>query len=131
MMSRHISQTSSADPDAVYRFAADPRNLPRWASGLAQSEVKVIEGTLEVESPMGTVTVTFAPHNEYGVLDHDVALPSGDVVTNPLRVMSHPDGSEILFTVRQLDLTDEEFDRDCATVREDVELLVKLVENQS
>jgi hypothetical protein len=37
---------------------------------------------------MGRVTVTFAPRNDFGVLDHDVTLPSGETVYNPLRVIS-------------------------------------------
>ena len=32
---------------------------------------------------MGRVGLTFAPPNEYGVLDHTVALPSGEVTGSP------------------------------------------------
>jgi hypothetical protein len=64
--------------------------------------------------------VRFVPRNDHGVLDHDVTLPSGTVVTNPLRVLAHPDGSEVVFTVRQIELSDDEFDRDCAMVAEDL-----------
>ena len=83
---------------------------------------------LLVESPMGTVTVRFAPRNEYGVIDHDVTLPSGTTVTNPVRVLAHPEGAEIVFTVRQIELTDDEFDRDTATVERDLDRLKRLVE---
>jgi hypothetical protein len=113
MRSRHISTVIPAAAADVYDFAADPRNLPRWAAGLAQSEVGM-------RSPMGEVTVRFVPRNDHGVLDHDVTLPSGTVVTNPLRVLAHPDGSEVVFTVRQIELSDDEFDRDCAMVAEDL-----------
>ena len=77
---------------------------------------------------MGTVTVRFVPPNDYGVIDHDVTLPTGSTVTNPVRVLAHPDGSEVVFTLRQLDLTDEEFDRDAATVAADLARLADLVE---
>lgn len=131
MTSRHISLIARADADTVYRFAADPRNLPAWASGLARADVRVAGESLWADSPMGTVKVTFAPRNAVGVLDHDVELPSGAVVNNPLRVIRHPEGAEIVFTVRQLEMTDEDFERDCQTVREDLGRLRDLVEEHN
>ncbi|MDF3281159.1 MULTISPECIES: SRPBCC family protein [unclassified Gordonia (in: high G+C Gram-positive bacteria)] len=128
MRSRHVSHVIAASPDQVYEFASDPGNLALWASGLAQAPVTRRGGDLLVESPMGTVTVRFVPPNEFGVIDHDVTLPSGSTVTNPVRVLAHPDGSEVVFTLRQLDLTDEEFDRDAATVAADLARLADLVE---
>jgi hypothetical protein len=74
MTSRHVSRVISAPPAAVYAFAANPDNLPRWAAGLS--------------------------------------------------------GSEIVFTLRQLDMTDEEFDRDTAAVEADLERLRQLVEGE-
>jgi uncharacterized protein YndB with AHSA1/START domain len=128
MRSTHVSRVIAATPQQVYEFVADAGNLPKWAAGLAQSEITREGDNLFVESPMGRVTVTFAPRNEYGVVDHDVRLPSGEVVTNPVRIIAHPDGAEIVFTVRQLGLTDEEFDRDATTVGEDLDTLKRLIE---
>ena len=34
MKSTHVSQVIAARPSAVYDFAANPDNLPRWAAGL-------------------------------------------------------------------------------------------------
>ena len=120
MRSRHISTVIPAAVADVYAFAADPRNLPRWATGLAQSEVEMRGNDLVARSPMGEVIVRFVARNDLGVLDHDVMLPSGTVVTNPLRVLAHPEGSEIVFTVRQIELTDDEFERDCGMVADDL-----------
>ena len=36
---QHISTYIDRRPHEIYAFAADPRNLPRWAVGLANSEV--------------------------------------------------------------------------------------------
>jgi len=69
--------------------------------------------------------VRFVPQNTFGVLDHDVTLPSGTVVTNPLRVVAHPAGSEVIFTVRQIELTDEEFARDIRMVEADLDRLAQ------
>ncbi|MDQ3526847.1 MAG: SRPBCC family protein [Actinomycetota bacterium] len=131
MKSRHVSRVISASPEAVYEFAANPDNLPRWAAGLAKTEVVREGDVLRVDSPMGNVTVRFVPQNEYGVIDHDVTLPSGRTVTNPVWVVSHPAGSEIVFTIRQIDLTDDEFDRDTVMVEQDLERLKQLLEERT
>lgn len=127
MRSHHVSRVISASPEAVYEYASNVDNLPRWAAGLAQSEVVREGDVLVVESPMGRVTVRFVERNDLGVLDHDVTLPSGTVVTNPVRVLAHPDGAEVVFTVRQIELTDDEFARDIQLVAADLERLEREV----
>ncbi len=78
---------------------------------------------------MGEVTVRFVGANDYGVLDHEVTLPSGTTVHNPMRVLPHPDGAEVVLTVRQIELTDDEFDRDTRMVEEDLARLAALLES--
>ncbi|MBA4608264.1 SRPBCC family protein [Aeromicrobium sp. Marseille-Q0843] len=129
MESRHVSRVIAASPQDVYAFAVEPANLPRWASGLAEAEVEVRDDHLVVQSPMGEVRVRFVPRNSFGILDHDVTLPSGATVTNPFRVLAHPDGAEVVFTVRQLDLSDEEFEQDARTIAKDLDALAALVES--
>ena len=129
MRSRHISTVVTRAPGQVYAFASDPDNLPKWATGLAQSKITREGSTLFADSPMGRVSFTFAPRNDFGVLDHDVTLPSGGTVNNPMRVMSHPEGSEVIFTLRQINLTDEEFERDARMVEADLERLKALLES--
>lgn len=128
LRSRHISCVIDADPDRVYDVVADPATLPRWAQGLAGSDVRLDGDGLVADSPMGEVRVRFVPHNAYRIADHDVTLPSGTTVNNPLRVLTHPDGSEVVFTVRQIELTDDEFERDCGMVADDLARLKALVE---
>ncbi|MGX9294372.1 SRPBCC family protein [Tsukamurella paurometabola] len=120
--SRHISVVIPRSAAEVYAFAREPKNLVRWAAGLATG-VRSDGDDLVADSPMGEVRVRFAPDNTFGVLDHDVTLPDGTVVNNPLRVLAHPDGAEVLFTVRRLGASDADFDRDCATVLSDLERL--------
>jgi hypothetical protein len=129
MTTRHVDVVVRAAPDAVYAFARDPANLPRWASGLATSAVeRTDDDALVVDSPMGRVVVRFAPLNAFGVLDHDVELPTGGVTSNPMRVLAHPDGAEVVFTLRQGAASDEDFERDAATVAADLRALKALVE---
>jgi Polyketide cyclase / dehydrase and lipid transport len=131
MRSRHLSTVIAAAPTVVYAFAADPENLPKWAAGLAGAEVKREGDVLVVESPMGQVTVKFVPRNDLGVLDHDVTFPTGAVVTNPLRVLPHPEGSEVIFTLRQLDMSDDDFASDAAMVEADLARLKNIVESHT
>ncbi|GAB3705128.1 SRPBCC family protein [Corynebacterium nasicanis] len=118
----------SASPQSVYAFAADPDNLSAWAAGLATADLRRDGDDLIADSPMGEVRVRFAPRNDLGVLDHDVRLPSGTTVTNPMRVVAHPDGAEVIFTVRQIEVDDEEFERDCRMVARDLATLKQIIE---
>ncbi|ADG79234.1 Polyketide cyclase / dehydrase and lipid transport OS=Tsukamurella paurometabola (strain ATCC 8368/ DSM / CCUG 35730 / CIP 100753 / JCM 10117 / KCTC 9821/ NBRC 16120 / NCIMB 702349 / NCTC 13040) OX=521096 GN=Tpau_2633 PE=4 SV=1 [Tsukamurella paurometabola] len=124
--SRHISVVIERPALEVYAYARQPENLPRWAAGLATG-VRHDGDDLITDSPMGEVRVRFANDNEFGVLDHEVTLPDGTVVHNPLRVIQHPEGAEVLFTVRRLGASAEDFERDCATVRSDLERLRELL----
>ncbi len=126
--SRHLAQVVRRPPEEVYAYAVDPEHLPEWAAGLARAAVHREGDVLVVDSPMGTVTVRFVPRNDLGVLDHDVTLPDGTVVTNPMRVLAHPGGAEVVFTVRQQGLDDEEFERDAAQVATDLARLRDLLE---
>ena len=129
MESRHISTHIDRPVREVYDYASDPANLPEWAAGLGSS-IERVDGRWVMESPMGRIVVDFAPSNEYGVLDHDVTLPSGQTVHNPFRVIADGDGSEVVFTVRrQPEATDEEFERDAAAVLADLRSLKQKVES--
>ena len=128
--SRHVSQVIHADPSTVYDFAFDVSNLPKWAAGLATSPVTRRGDRLVVAGPTGEVTVRFVERNEFGVLDHDVTLPSGTTVNNPMRVLAHPQGAEVIFTVRQIELTDDEFERDVEAVRKDLAALGDRIESR-
>lgn len=78
---------------------------------------------------MGRVRVRFAERNGLGVLDHDVTLESGKSVHNPMRVMPHAGGSEVVFVLfRQSGVTDAELDADAAIVTRDLHALKHLLE---
>jgi hypothetical protein len=118
--SRHIGVWIDATPDAVYALASDPAELPRWAAGLA-------------DPALSDAVVDFAPQNEFGVLDHEVRLPSGEAVYNPMRVIPGGPGEtgcEVVFTLRRRPaVTDAEFEADAAAVAADLETLRGLLED--
>ncbi|MHA7984842.1 SRPBCC family protein [Rathayibacter sp. CAU 1779] len=128
MPSRHVSAVIRRSRQQVYNYAADVDNLPAWAAGLTNAPITHDGDVLVTESPMGSIRMTFAPRNDFGVLDHWVTLPSGETTYNALRVIDHPDGAEIIFTVRQLDATDEEFARDAALIAADLDRLRTILE---
>jgi hypothetical protein len=128
---RHISIYIACPPAEVYEFTSDPRNLPRWAAGLARSEVRRDGDEWVVGAPFGTVRVKFAPRNSLGVLDHDVTLESGITVHNPMRVVPNGAGSEFVFTlIRQPGMSDEQFAGDRAAVEADLKTLKDLLERE-
>ena len=126
---RHVTVSIDRPPAEVYAFAGDPRNLPRWAAGLAGGAVRKAGDDWVADSPMGKVKVRFAEANTLGVLDHDVTLPSGEVVHNPMRVVPNGRGSEITFTLfRRPGVSDEEFRNDAGRVEQDLGQLKRLLE---
>ncbi|MFF8381919.1 SRPBCC family protein [Streptomyces sp. NPDC015661] len=128
--SRHLSIWIDRTAADVYAYASDPANLPAWAHGLGKSIEKIGDAWVADSSPLGRVVVAFAPRNDLGVLDHDVTLPSGETVHNPVRVIADGPRSEVVFTLRRQPGTgDADFERDAATVTADLARLKELLES--
>jgi hypothetical protein len=126
--SRHVSTHIDRPAREVYDYASNPSNLPEWASGLGSS-VEEVDGQWIVDSPMGRVVVAFAAKNDFGVLDHDVTLPSGETFYNPMRVMTDGTGCEVVFTVRRrTGMSDADFARDADAVYADLITLKRAME---
>ena len=80
---------------------------------------------------MGVVEVAFTTSTGSGILDHDVTLPEGTNVHNPLRVIPNDMGSEIVFTLfKRTGMTDQEFRADARLVEEDLARLAKLLDRK-
>ncbi|MBZ4318919.1 SRPBCC family protein [Streptomyces huiliensis] len=130
--SRHIGIRIERTADDVYTYASDPAHLPAWALGLGETIERTGDGRWVAESsPMGRVVVDFAPRNPWGVLDHDVTLPSGETVYNPVRVIADGKAAcEVVFTLRRQEgMSDAEFERDAGMVVADLERLKGLLES--
>ena len=125
---KHISVSIDGRPGDVYDFAADPRNVPRWASGLAGTITPSGDEWI-AEAPAGRVRIRFTPRNDLLVLDHDVTLPSGVTIHNPMRVLPNGRGSEVVFTLfRQPGTSDAKFAEDARWVEKDLHALKALLE---
>ncbi|NED84689.1 SRPBCC family protein, partial [Streptomyces sp. SID11233] len=101
-----------------------------WALGLGGSIERDGDEWVAPDTPMGRVTVAFVPPNDLGVLDHDVTLPGGEVVNNPVRVITDGPGSLVTFTLRRpAGASDAEFERDAEMVTADLARLKNLLES--
>jgi Polyketide cyclase / dehydrase and lipid transport len=125
----HVSTSIQRDADEVYAYVTDPANLSAWAAGLADSPLRQIEDEWVGDSPLGRVTVAFVGPNDLGVADHDVTLPSGERVTNPLRIFANGDGCDVVFSVRRLAaMSAADFEADVDAVARDLAALRSLME---
>lgn len=125
----HISiQRSWRD---VYDFAHRPENMARWASGLGAGLKRDGEDWLADGGPIGKVRVSFAPVNEFGVIDHVVNMPSGLKVHNAFRIVPNGDGAEAIFLVTRLPgQTTEQFEEDARHVASDLATLKQILEEE-
>jgi hypothetical protein len=128
LASRQIGVLIDRPVTEVYDYASDPVNLPEWAPGLGSAVVEV-DGRWYVETSAGRAGIVFAPRNDFGILDHWVTMPSGEVFYNPLRVFANEEGSEVVFTLRQSPgMSGDEFERDAALVAADLARLEQVLE---
>jgi uncharacterized protein YndB with AHSA1/START domain len=127
--SRHIAVHVDRPVAQVYAYASAPSHLPDWAPGLCTSIAPLGDHWL-AESAMGSIIVRYAAPNPYGVIDHDVVLESGETFHNPVRVLPHDDGAEVVFTLRrQAGMSDADFDGDSAAVLADLVALKGVLES--
>lgn len=116
----HVSVSIDASPKTVSEYAGNPENLPKWALGVSNG-IRKENGKWITESPMGSVEIRFVGPIEYGILDHDVILPNGMRMHNPMRVLANESGSEVVITLYRLPgMTDADMERDERLIREDL-----------
>jgi hypothetical protein len=126
--SLHVSEWIDRSAAEVYDYASDPAHLVHWAAGLGGS-VENEGGQWFMDTPGGQIRVTFVERNPFGVLDHDVTLPTGEVIHVPMRVIPAARGCEVVLTVRPLPgMGEAELTRDAALVAADLATLKNIIE---
>lgn len=127
----HVNERINRPAAEVYAYASNPANIPEWAPGLGTGAENV-DGQWFVDTSMGRVAVTFAAENEFGVLDHDVRVPSGETIYNPMRVIPDGEVCDLVFTLRKRpDVSQDDFAADAAAVAADLARLKRLLEERS
>ena len=127
--SRTVSVSIFRDARETYEFIRDTSHLTEWATGLG-AVTGHIGDVVQIDTPNGPGTLTFARPNDFGILDHTITL-NGNVVTEvPMRVLPNGEGCEVLLTIFQPeDMTEREFSRDANWVKRDLESLRDALES--
>jgi hypothetical protein len=128
MKSKTINTSIQSSPKTVYDFVSDLRNLPKWAPSTFPS-IKEVNGEWLVDTTGGQNKVMPTERNNFGILDHNVQLASGEEVYIPIRVVKNGDGSEIMLTIFQTpEMTAEVFAGDLNVVEKDLGHLKAIIE---
>jgi hypothetical protein len=117
-----------ADPAKVFRFVADPAQLPRWAVGFAKA-VRQDGGGWVVVTGTGEVPIRVRADGASGVVDFVMSPAPGAEVTASSRVLARGSGAEYVFTqVQPNGMPDEVFARSAAAVAHELSVLKALLE---
>ena len=121
---RTYSISIDRDWQALYDRIWRPEIFPKWASGLAESNLREEGDRWLTDGPEGSVAIRFTPHNAFGVMDHYVDTGNGTEIHVPLRVIANGHGAEVMLTLfRQPGMDDEMFARDVKWITRDLRAL--------
>jgi len=116
----HIAIACPYEQAAPFLFT--PENMALWAKGLGSALKKEAGGWI-VQTPNGNWPVRFSALNDFGVLDHWVYPPEGEVYV-PMRIVPYKDGCVVSLTLfRQDHMDDALFERDKGLVSNDLNTL--------
>lgn len=124
---KHISVSINRPAADVYQFASNPENFPKWVAFVTKITRQGDEWL--AESTLGNIRIKFPPQNNFHVIDHDVTLPNGETITNPMRVIPNNKGCEFIFSLFwKPGRTEVDFNEDVKAVTKDLQKLKKLME---
>jgi len=125
---RNISISINKSADEVYRFASNPKNFPQWVDFI-KSMTQVGDVWIG-KTDIGDIKIKWPPLNDFGILDHEVTLATGETVNNHMRVFPNNKGSEFTFTLFWLPgRTEKEFNEDAKAVTKDLQNLKEILEH--
>lgn len=129
LVARTFSATIAHEWRALYEKIWRPEFFPKWASGLAESELRRDGDDWMANGPSGPIRIRFTPYNQFGVMDHYVDLGTGAEIYVPLRVIGNGAGAEVMLTLfRQPAMDDEQFATDIRWINRDLKALKHLIE---
>ena len=108
MRRAHTISVSIERPfDEVYEYLVRPANYQYWAAVEPGSFKPLNNGDWVGLTPNGLRHHRFTTHNNFGVLDHAIFVPGGELLYTPMRVMRNGKGTELNFTFFQRDGMDD------------------------
>ena len=124
LAARTYSVSIDHEWSSLYEAIWRPEFFTRWASGLADSDLRRDGECWSADGPEGPIRIRFTPHNDHGVMDHFVDTGAGDPVHIPLRVVKNGEGAEVMLTLFcQPGVTDERFSADAKWINKDLATL--------
>jgi hypothetical protein len=82
------------------------------------------------KTDLGDIKVKWTPVNDFGIMDHQVTLTTGETVNNPMRVVSNNKGCEFIFTLFWMPgRTEKQFTEDAEAVTRDLQKLKEILEH--
>lgn len=130
MSARTYSISIGHEWRALYERIWRPDFFPKWASGLAESDLRKDGDHWLADGPEGPIRIRFTPYNDYSVMDHFVETGNGHTVYVPLRVVQNGDGAEVMLTLfRQPEMDDQRFAADAKWVNRDLKSLKTMIEH--
>lgn len=113
----------------VYAFLSNPENLPRWLGLRGREFVQLGNGRWQMMFERGTRVLTFAPPNEFGVLDFTMEDEGRPPRKTAVRVIENDGGTELLYTQLQTaGMSHAAFSSDVEWVRTDLAVLKTYLE---
>lgn len=106
--SRILSLSIERTVKDVYRFLAEPRNFPSWASLTGHRFEHRGGRDWLADTAAGERIVRFCEPNQFGVLDHALFAVGEAPTTNPMRVVANEEGTLLTYTCFQRPGTSDE-----------------------
>lgn len=124
---KNISISINRSAGEVYQFASNAENFPKWVDFIDSISK---QGDIWIaKTKLGSMKIKFAASNDFGIIDHEVTFPNGEIVNNPMRAIANNNGCEFTFTLfRMPGKTDSEFNEDAAAVTKDLQNLKEIME---
>lgn len=124
---KNISISINRPAREVYQFASNPENFPKWVDFI--DSISRQGDVWMAKTRLGSMKIKFAPSNDFGIIDHEVTFPNGEIVDNPMRAIVNNKGCEFTFTLfRMPGKTDSEFNEDAEAVTKDLQNLKEILE---
>lgn len=127
--SHTISVSIDRPFEDVYAYLSKPTNFEQWAAVEGGTFRPLDNGDWQADTPFGFRHFRFSAPNNYGVLDHAVFVPGGEVLYTPMRVVPNDRGTELTFTFfRREGMDDAQFSSAVEWITTDFLALKSLLE---
>lgn len=115
--------------DEVYAYLSKPSNFEHWAAIEPDTFKPLADGDWQGETTFGFRHFRFTPPNPFGVLDHAIFVPGGEMLYTPMRVVPNDEGTELTFTfLQRAGMDDAQFDSAIEWIMTDFLALKSLLE---